>query len=854
MVKLLTAALFSVTLFAAMLFYWEIPKHIQIGNQAQDAIQLLDAMRPPMLAVVGLENASAESPSTAKLALLISQIEQHVDTYLAAAEYNEALYKDIKLFYQVTQDWLVQEKELWQHRIKIQNRNVSKAELVQFKIQHDETIASFLYALEVLALGEKPIHHDIDLGQLANKRLLIISILLVLYLLLLVILFQHFSRKALQTALKETKQASITLAQREQYLALTLNSIGDAVITTDVFGNVTRMNPVAIELTGWSLEDAQGRSLKIIFPIVDATTRKEIDNPVDKVIATGETIYLSNHTTLISKDGSEYQIADSAAPIHDADNNISGMVLVFNDVTEQYHLREERLRYAQLLADSQRMAQIGSWEFDLQSKQFKWSDEIYRIFEVSPEEIDCSYDSLINIRHPEDRERVLHTYAEAVNNKTPYNSVHRIQLANGHIKYVQEHGETIYGENGEAIRSTGIIQDITARVETEEALRRSQKMDAIGQLSGGIAHDFNNQLGVVIGYLDFLSELFTKDDKAYKWINTASKATLRCMDLTRQLLSFSRHHAKDKVATDINASIEEMKIIISRSVTPEIEVSYTLADNLGKAETNPAELQDTLLNLTINARDAMPKGGKLHIETRNKYLDSAYCLLNPNVKPGDYIEISISDNGTGMDEKTLEHIFEPFFTTKPKDKGTGLGMAMVYSFVKRYNGHIKLNSQVNIGSNIHLYLPLCESAECKTDIKDEVKQVLPVGNESILIVDDEEDLLQLTEKILSNLGYQTQTANNAAQALEIIKSDSNINLLFSDVIMPGDMNGYELAEMVSEIKPEIKILLTSGFTSKAISHGKLEKFSANLLHKPYRKNNLAQRIRLVLDSETNNNE
>ncbi len=402
---------------------------------------------------------------------------------------------------------------------------------------------------------------------------------------------------------------------------------------------------------------------------------------------------------------------------------------------------------------------------------------------------------------------------------------------------------------GETWVFSAFVRDLTERRQAEEVLRRSQKMEAIGQLSGGIAHDFNNQLGIVIGYLDFLKNYAANDDGPRQWVNTATKATLRCMDLTRQLLAFSRRKATTKVIVDLNATLKELETMIARSVTPEVEVEYFLADDLWQTEIDPGEFQDAILNLVINARDAMPEGGKLLIETTNKHIDTNYAALNPRIEAGHYVQLMLSDTGTGMDKDTLEHLFEPFFTTKPEGKGTGLGLAMVYGFVKRYGGYIKVYSEPGTGTTIRLYLPRSTVSESAVISNDTGKAELLAGSESILIVDDESDLLELADLYLSDLGYRTLRAETTTQALAILAGDQEIDLLFSDVVMPAGMNGYELAQQATAQRPNLKVLLTSGFTLKTIARNGLARFAAHLLSKPYRKADLAQRIRIVLDEE-----
>jgi len=387
----------------------------------------------------------------------------------------------------------------------------------------------------------------------------------------------------------------------------------------------------------------------------------------------------------------------------------------------------------------------------------------------------------------------------------------------------------------------------TERLEAEEALRRSQKMDAIGQLSGGIAHDFNNQLGIILGYLDFLKAYVADDEKPSRWVDISTNATLRCTDLTRQLLSFSRTQSNEKVVVNINTKLKELDTMFARSITPAIDIQYALCEDLWPCEIDPGEFQDAILNMVINARDAMPNGGRLLIETNNKSLDADYAAFSPDAHAGDYVQLTLSDTGCGMDKTTQEHMFEPFYTTKEKDKGTGLGMSMVYGFVRRFNGFIQVYSEIDVGTTLRLYLPRTTATEVEAINEVVGNQTLPQGTETILIVDDERDLLQLADKYLSALGYKTYLAENASQALSMLEKYDDIDCLFSDVVMPGGINGYELAQQATTNRPELKVLLTSGFTSKTIAHNGLARYARHLLSKPYRKTELAQHIRLVID-------
>lgn len=394
-------------------------------------------------------------------------------------------------------------------------------------------------------------------------------------------------------------------------------------------------------------------------------------------------------------------------------------------------------------------------------------------------------------------------------------------------------------------------QEIRDHRQTEQALRRSQKMDAIGQMAGGIAHDFNNILGVILGNLSFLKRQVRGDEKALKRVDTSNKAALRAADLTRQLLGFSRRQAEKIQVTDVKKLILDMDDLIARSVTPEVEVEYRLLDNIWRCEIDPGELEDAMLNLVLNAKDAMPKGGKLNIALANKILDEGYTQKQVKLKPGEYVELSVSDTGCGIAKSDQERIFEPFFTTKEKGKGTGLGMSMVFGFIQRSHGHVKLYSELGIGTTIRIYLPRSRSTETPPSIWHDMSEELPHGTESILIVDDEPELIEVATQYLQPLGYTIYIANDGKQALEILSRYPELQLLFSDVVMPGGSNGYELAERAKQLFPALKVLLTSGYTDRAPIDEKNAPAQVrwHLLNKPYNQTELAQRIRELLDAE-----
>ncbi|MBL4665738.1 MAG: PAS-domain containing protein [Sneathiella sp.] len=395
-----------------------------------------------------------------------------------------------------------------------------------------------------------------------------------------------------------------------------------------------------------------------------------------------------------------------------------------------------------------------------------------------------------------------------------------------------------------------LAADITERKQFEDQIRKAQKMEAIGQITGGIAHDFNNILGIIRGNLELLSEVIPSED-AHPFLKNAEKGVDRAADITRKLLGFSRKGAKQINAVNINKYIENMQELVAKSLTAYIAVETQLDKNLWPVAIDTGDFEDAMLNLSINARDAMLDGGTLLIETKNKTLDKDYLKHHSTCEAGDYVMVTVNDTGTGMDNATQEKVFEPFFTTKEPGKGTGLGLSMVYGFVQRSHGHLSIYSEVGQGTSIQMFFPRVSNNKSAKTLIEEVTAILPTGKETILIVDDEQGLRDVAVLHLQALGYDTVVADCGEAALKIIETRDDIELLFSDVVMPGKLDGYQLAKHVHSSYPDLKILLTSGFvkTSEDAKHNNNE-YMANLskkvLRKPYNKTELANSVRNTL--------
>ena len=492
----------------------------------------------------------------------------------------------------------------------------------------------------------------------------------------------------------------------------------------------------------------------------------------------------------------------------------------------------------------------GVWDWDIKTNEIFFSSRWKKMLGYEENEIRNEFDEWDKRVHPEDKEQCYADINRHINGETSYYiNEHRLLCKDGNYKWILDRGKVVsWTDDHKPRRMIGTHTDISERKQTEMALRRAQKMDAVGQLTGGIAHDFNNILGIILGNLELLMRQVQPDDNTQKRIQTIHKSAQRAATLTRQLLNFSRHQSENDSLTSINQLISKMEELITRSVTPQVEIKHDFSPELWKTMINPGDFEDVLLNIVLNARDAMEGRGRLTIETENVYLDDAYCKQNPGVKAGEYISVVISDSGKGMTSEQSEHIFEPFYTTKELGKGTGMGLAMVYGFIKRSSGHIKVYSEIDVGTSFRIYLPRAIDAEQTEEQTGDQTLHLPRGTETLLVVDDEQALQEMAQEMLQSLGYRVLTASGGHEALKMLAENTDIRLMFSDVVMPGGINGYELAEQATATRPELLVLLASGFTEKTAAHNGQARFDKNFLSKPYTHFELAKKIHEMLDS------
>jgi signal transduction histidine kinase/DNA-binding response OmpR family regulator len=387
--------------------------------------------------------------------------------------------------------------------------------------------------------------------------------------------------------------------------------------------------------------------------------------------------------------------------------------------------------------------------------------------------------------------------------------------------------------------------DVTRRVQAEQVAAQAHKMEAIGQLTGGIAHDFNNLLQIIRSNLDLLAPRVAADPKAARRVENAISGTERGAQLTRQLLAFARRQPLEPKAVNLGQIVRDMADLLRRTLGERIEIEPVIADGLWNTLADPIQIENAVLNLALNARDAMPEGGKLEIELANAEIDSARAAEHPDLAAGAYVVLTVTDTGTGMTPEVAARVFEPFFTTKADGKGTGLGLAQVYGFVKQSGGFIQISSDVGRGTSVNIYLPRSLRAPERSPLAP--RSSAEHGHELILVVEDEADVRAGATDILDGLGYRVIEAGDADAALETLSKNPGVDLLFTDVVMPGSITAVELARRAQELRPEIAVLFTSGYTENALFRDHHLDPGVQLLSKPYRRDDLARKVRAVLD-------
>ena len=518
----------------------------------------------------------------------------------------------------------------------------------------------------------------------------------------------------------------------------------------------------------------------------------------------------------------------STAPATEAKGEASQIIVTYRDVTEHRQIDEARNRLAAIVESSED-AIIGKSDTGVVTS---WNQGAEKLFGYAATEMIGR-----SIKHllPGDRQ---HEEEEILSQIRQGKSVDHFETVrvrkNGGLVHVSLTISPIRDAKGKIIGASKIVRNITGRKQMERQLQQSQKMEAIGQLTGGIAHDFNNLLGVIVGNLDLLERLIAGSEVALKRVQTAQKAAARGADLTRRLLAFCSSVELKPAPTELHQSVRNM-IEMARALGPDIKIATHLDESMPLVLVDAGGLENALLNLAVNSRDAMPAGGTITITTKLSTFEESYPPVRTGeVTAGCYACISVSDTGCGMSKETLSRVFEPFFTTKPHGRGTGLGLAMVYGFVKQSGGTVSIYSEPGLGTTLTFYLPLAENIS--QSLPAIVPEVLPAKRSGkVLVVDDELDLLEIATIYLDEMGYTTYRAQDGVSALEVLEQQGDIDLIVTDIVMPGGMNGVELAQRARQLLPKVKLIYCSGFPADAMTERKLPVLDGRLLNKPYQR-------------------
>jgi PAS domain S-box-containing protein len=624
--------------------------------------------------------------------------------------------------------------------------------------------------------------------------------------------------------------------ERDGLFTAVVESSNDGIITTLLDGTITGWNGAAERLFGFMAAEALGRNINIIVP----PDRRDEARDIIERTRRGEPIE-HFETSRVRRDGSAVDVSLSISPIRSVSGEVVGISKAARDIAENKRTEQA---LSQEIEERRRI-------FDSSNDLILVTDTAGNFIQVSPsvtailgyQPSDMVGHSAVEFIHPDDLEHTRNEMRAARRGQSKRNF---------ETRYIDRQGNAVAlnwtGTWSEPVRRHFFIgRDLTEKQAAEAQLRHAQKMDAVGQLTGGVAHDFNNILTVITGTIGILEEAVAGQPQLAAIARLIDEAAERGANLTKHLLAFARKQPLQPVELDVNALVLEAAKLLHPTLGEHIEITPLLAEDAWTALADPSQLTTAVLNLAINARDAMPNGGKLALETGNVVLDESYANSQSEVTPGNYVMIAVSDTGTGIPPELLERVFEPFFTTKEVGRGTGLGLSMVFGFVKQSGGHIKIYSEQGHGTSVKIYLPRATGLQ-QTASEAQASSGIQGGNETVLVVEDDSLVRRYVMTQIESLGYSTLEAANASDALRIIDDVATIDLLFTDVIMPGGMNGRQLVDEALKRRPGLKTLYTSGYTENAIvHHGRLDS-GVLLLAKPYRKSELARMIRHALAS------
>jgi PAS domain S-box-containing protein len=631
-------------------------------------------------------------------------------------------------------------------------------------------------------------------------------------------------------------QAFMSLQGSLRVWEWTFDSVADPIFILDSNDRILRLNHAAAHLLKRRPQEVLGETC---YRLIHGTEAPPDFCPHHITLKTGKPA-----KTVVEEPylGGFYEIATT--PIVDEAGQVIGSVHVTRDITERKRMEEalklSEEKYRSVVAnanDSIFIAQDGIIKFP--------NPSALKMTGISPEKYATT--PFINLIHPEDREMVLDRHNRRLKGEeVPNNYSFRVLNKAGEELWVQLNAVSINWEGTPAVLC--FLRDITSQKRLEAQFQQAQKMEAVGTLAGGIAHDFNNLLQSILGYTEILLMDNQMKTTVHQDLQEIKRVTQRGAELTRQLLTFSRKVQSRLRSIDLNKEVIQVEKLLRRTIPKMIEIELHLADDLGTVNADPAQVEQVLMNLAVNSRDAMPEGGKLVIETENVTLDETFCKNHLGVKPGGYVALTVSDTGHGMDKETIKHIFDPFYTTKGVGKGTGLGLAMVYGIVKSHEGYILCESKPNKGATFRIYFPVTEQGRGVEEWRED--KGFKGGSETILLVDDEEPIRNLGEQIFTKYGYTVLKVSDGEGALKIYEEKKDgIDLIILDLIMPG-MGGKKCLEGLLQINPDVKVVIASGYSPEGRVKSFFEEGAKNFISKPFNMKEMLQVVREVLDEGT----
>ena len=627
----------------------------------------------------------------------------------------------------------------------------------------------------------------------------------------------------------------------EERLRRLLDSAPDAMVIAGDDGRIVLVNSQTEKLFGYKREELLGQPVEVLVPErFWGHHRSHCDqymvNPQARAMGAGSELYGQK------KDGTEFPVEISLSPQHSDQGTLVSSTI--RDITDRKRV-EDALRQSEATFRAMIEGTYGVYRATPEGKLLMINEAMIRMLGYDSENELLSANLATDVFEKNEYSPML--FSQPGRQKQFARSEAHWKRKDGKSITVEISGRQVKDETGKILYFEVIAEDVSHIRGVEHRLRHVQKMEAIGRLAGGIAHDFNNVLGVIVAYSEMLVEKLHEDSELFPLVSSIVKAVERGGTLTRQLLAFSRQQVLQPRVISLGDHLDSIRGMLARVIGEDIQLSIQRAGADLRVKADPTQFEQVIMNLVVNARDAMLEGGRLTIESSGIEIDEEYCSRNPDARPGLHAVIAVSDTGCGMGPEVLSRIFEPFFTTKDQGKGTGLGLATIYGIVKQSGGHITVYSEVGHGTTFKVYLPLTHEEAMKVNLPGPAT-VSPRGHETILLVEDEESLRSVTMEFLTNKGYQVVVAPDFDKAL-VASADAGrrIDLLITDVVLPGG-SGPKLAERLAASRPDMKVLFVSGYTADALVHRDMNREEFAFLSKPFSLNTLAQKIRSILEA------